>query len=202
MKYEVCTGNYNEAIVASRKGADRIELCDNLLEGGTTPSYGVIKKVKENINTPFNVIIRPRGGNFIYSKEEKEIMIEDIKICNSLNVNGIAIGALKEDNNIDIDFIKEVISINETKEVTFHMAFDEIKNKKNAIDILIELKVNRILTKGGEISALKNLDYINELICYAKDRIIIMPGGGVNKENRDYVMEKTNALELHGTKII
>lgn len=202
MKCEVCTGSYNEALEAQRKGADRIELCDNLLEGGTTPSYGTIKRAKKNIEIPFNVIIRPRGGNFIYSKTEKEIMIEDIKICNSLKVNGIVIGALKENNNIDIEFIKEVMKINETKEVTFHMAFDEIEDKKRAIDILSELKVNRILTKGGEISALKNLDYIKELISYAGDRIIIMPGGGVNKENRSYVSEKTNALELHGSKII
>lgn len=202
MIVEVCTGSYKEAIEASRKGADRIELCDNLLEGGTTPSYGTIKKLKENINTPFNVIIRPRGGNFIYSKEEKEIMIEDIKICNDLNVNGIVIGALNKNSDIDIEFIKEVIRINRTREITFHMAFDEIEDKKKAIDDLINLNINRILTKGGKISALHNLDYLKELISYAKGRIIIMPGGGINKENRDYVKLKTNALEMHGTKII
>ena len=202
MIVEVCTGSYKEAIEASKKGADRIELCDNLLEGGTTPSYGTIKKLKENINTPFNVIIRPRGGNFIYSKEEKEIMIEDIKICNDLNINGIVIGALNKNSEIDIDFIEEVISINRTKEITFHMAFDEIEDKKKAIDTLINLNIKRILTKGGKISAVHNLDYLKELISYAEDRIIIMPGGGINKENRDYVKFKTNALELHGTKII
>lgn len=202
MIYEVCVGNYKEAILAMKKGADRIELCDNLLEGGTTPSYGTIKKAKENIKTPINVIIRPRGGDFIYSKEEKEIMIEDIKICNSLKVNGIVIGALNEQNEIDTDFIKEVLEINKTKEITFHMAFDEIEDKKKAIDILVSLKIDRILTKGGMDSAINNLDYIKELISYAKDRIIIMPGGGVNKENRDYVIKKTNSKELHGTKVI
>lgn len=202
MIFEVCTGSYKEAIEASKKGAGRIELCDNLLEGGTTPSYGTIKKLKESVITPFNVIIRPRGGNFIYSKEEKEIMIEDIKICNNLEVNGIVIGALNENNKIDIDFIKEVIKVNKTKEITFHMAFDEIKDKKEAIDQLINLNVTRILTKGGKVSALNNLDYLKELISYSKGKIIIMPGGGINKENRDYVQLKTNALELHGTKII
>jgi len=202
MIYEVCVGNYKEAILAMKKGADRIELCDNLLEGGTTPSYGTIKKAKENIKTPINVIIRPRGGDFIYSKEEKEIMMEDIKICNDLKVNGIVIGALNKQNEIDIDFIKEVLEVNKTKEITFHMAFDEIEDKKKAIDILVSLKIDRVLTKGGMDSAINNLDYIKELISYAEDRIIIMPGGGVNKENRDYVIKKTNSKELHGTKVI
>lgn len=202
MIYEVCVGNYKEAILAMKKGADRIELCDNLLEGGTTPSYGTIKKAKENIKAPINVIIRPRGGDFIYSKEEKEIMMEDIKICNDLKVNGIVIGALNKQNEIDIDFIKEVLEVNKTKEITFHMAFDEIEDKKKAIDILVSLKIDRVLTKGGMVSAINNLDYIKELISYAEDRIIIMPGGGVNKENRDYVIKKTNSKELHGTKVI
>ena len=202
MIFEVCTGSYKEAIEASKKGADRIELCDNLLEGGTTPSYGTIKQLKENINTPFNVIIRPRGGNFIYSKEEKEIMIEDIKICNNLDVNGIVIGSLNKNNEIVSDFIKEAIRINRTKEITFHMAFDEIEDKKKAIDTLINLNINRILTKGGKVSALHNLDSLKELISYAEGRIIIMAGGGINKGNRDYVKLKTNALEMHGTKII
>ena len=202
MIYEVCTGSYVEAINASLKGADRIELCDNLKEGGTTPSYGTIKKLKEKIKTPFNVIIRPRGGNFIYSQEEKEIMLEDINICNDLGVNGIVIGALNADNSMDINFIKEIVRINKTKEITFHMAFDEVNNKKEAIDILVRLNIKRILTKGGNLSALNNLDYLKQLIDYSKERIIIMPGGGITKENRIYVEEKVGALELHGTKII
>lgn len=141
MILEACVGSYEEAKIKEKFGANRIELCDNLKEGGTTPSYGVIKKSVEDIKIPINVIIRPRGGNFIYSKEEKEIMLLDIELCNKLNVNGIVVGALNEESKIDIEFIKRVKKVNKTKEITFHMAFDEIEDKKKAIDTLVELNM-------------------------------------------------------------
>lgn len=199
---EACVGNYKEALEAYKKGADRIELCQNLLEGGTTPGIGTIKVALKNISIPINVIIRPRGGNFVYSREEVEIMKEDIRICNELGVNGIVIGALKEDNTIDIEVIKDLISVANDLEVTFHMAFDEIENKKKAIDQLVDLNIDRILTKGGKNSAISNLENIKELNKYANNRIIIMPGGGINKDNYKFVHEKTLVNELHGTKII
>lgn len=202
MIFEACTGCYEDVVRAKLNGANRIELCDNLGEGGTTPSYGTIKKVLENINLPINVIIRPRGGNFIYSKVEKEIMYADIEICKELGVNAIVIGALTENRKVDKDFIKNVKEISGNLNITFHMAFDEIVDKKSAIDELVELGVDRILTKGGEVSALNNLDTLQELIEYANDRIIIIPGAGITKENRDLVIEKTNAKEIHGTKIV
>ncbi|NLL29950.1 MAG: copper homeostasis protein CutC [Clostridiales bacterium] len=202
MILEACVGSYEEAKIKEKFGANRIELCDNLKEGGTTPSYGVIKKSVEDIKIPINVIIRPRGGNFIYSKEEKEIMLLDIELCNKLNVNGIVVGALNEESKIDIEFIKRVKKVNKTKEITFHMAFDEIEDKKKAIDTLVELNINRILTKGGVLSAPNNLQSIKELINYAGNRIIIMPGGGITKDNKDYIIRETGALELHGTKIV
>lgn len=202
MILEACVGSYEEAKIKEKFGANRIELCDNLKEGGTTPSYGVIKKSVEDIKIPINVIIRPRGGNFIYSKEEKEIMLLDIELCNKLNVNGIVVGALNEESKIDIEFIKRVKKVNKTKEITFHMAFDEIEDKKKAIDTLVELNINRILTKGGVLSVPNNLQSIKELINYAGNRIIIMPGGGITKDNKDYIIRETGALELHGTKIV
>lgn len=202
MILEACVGSYEEAKIKEKFGANRIELCDNLKEGGTTPSYGVIKKSVEDIKIPINVIIRPRGGNFIYSKEEKEIMLLDIELCNKLNVNGIVVGALNEESKIDIEFIKRVKKVNKTKEITFHMAFDEIEDKKKAIDTLVELNINRILTKGGVLSAPNNLQSIKELINYAGNRIIIMLGGGITKDNKDYIIRETGALELHGTKIV
>lgn len=202
MILEACVGSYEEAKIKEKFGANRIELCDNLKEGGTTPSYGVIKKSVEDIKIPINVIIRPRGGNFIYSKEEKEIMLLDIELCNKLNVNGIVVGALNEESKIDIEFIKRVKKVNKTKEITFHMAFDEIEDKKKAIDTLVELNINRILTKGGVLSAPNNLQSIKELINYEGNRIIIMPGGGITKDNKDYIIRETGALELHGTKIV
>ncbi len=202
MIFEACTGCYKEAVKASNNGANRIELCDNLSEGGTTPSYGTIKKTIENIDLPINVIIRPRGGNFTYNKVEKEIMLIDIEMCKSLGVNGLVIGGLTEDRKIDIEFISKVKELAVGLSTTFHMAFDEIENKKEAIDTLVSLKIDRILTKGGENSALDNLEFIRELIVYAKDRIILIPGSGINKENRDMVIKETRAKEIHGTKIV
>ncbi|GAB6169166.1 copper homeostasis protein CutC [Clostridium carnis] len=202
MLFEACTGNYIEALEAEKKGANRIELCDNLMQGGTTPSYGTIKKTVELINIPINVIIRPRGGNFIYSKDEKEIMYSDLKICRDLKVNAVVIGALTEEGKIDKDFIIKAKEIVGDLKITFHMAFDEIENKKEAIDQLVDLGIDRILTKGGKISALENLEKLRELIDYAKDRIIIMPGAGINVENREVVIERTGAKEIHGTKIV
>ncbi|MDZ5010137.1 copper homeostasis protein CutC [Clostridium perfringens] len=202
MVFEACTGCYEESVLARDNGANRIELCDNLNEGGTTPSYGTIKKTIENMNLPINVIIRPRGGNFVYSEIEKEIMCLDIEMCRNLGANAIVIGALTNENKIDKSFIQKVKEISGHLEITFHMAFDEIEDKKAAIDELVALKIDRILTKGGKISALNNLEKIKELIIYAEDRIVIMPGAGITNENRDLVIEKTNAKELHGTKIV
>lgn len=202
MIFEACTGCYEDVVRAKLNGANRIELCDNLGEGGTTPSYGTIKKTIENIKLPINVIIRPRGGNFIYNKVEKEIMYTDIEMCKNLGANAIVIGALTENKKVDKDFIRNVKEISGNLNITFHMAFDEILDKKSAIDELVELGVDRILTKGGEVSALNNLDTLKELIEYANDRIIIIPGAGITKENRDLVIEKTNAKEIHGTKIV
>jgi len=202
MIFEACTGSYMEVVKAFKNGANRIELCDNLGEGGTTPSYGTIKKVIENIDLPINVIIRPRGGNFIYNNEEKEIMFTDIEICKSLGVAGLVIGSLTEDNKIDVEFVSKAKELGGDLNITFHMAFDEIENKKEAIDTLVELKVDRILTKGGANSALENLESLKELIDYANDRIILIPGAGINEENRDMVIEATGAREIHGTKIV
>ena len=179
--YEACVGNYNEAIKAEALGANRIELCDNLLEDGTTPSFGTIKKTINTVKIPVMVIIRPRGGNFEYSKEEAEIMIEDIKMCKELGAYGVVIGALKG-NKIDLELTKKLVKEAKPMKITFHMAFDSIENKNEAIDELVELGVDRILTKGGMENALIGRDSLKALVNYANNRIIIMPGKGVNKE--------------------
>lgn len=200
--YEACVGSYNEAVRAENLGATRIEFCDNLSEAGTTPSFGNIKKAINSLKIPVMVIIRPRGGNFEYSEDEAEIMIEDIKICKELGAYGVVIGALKGDK-IDLNITKRLVEAAKPMQVTFHMAFDEIEDKKEAIDQLVELGVDRILTKGARGgNALIGREAIKDLIKYANDRIIIMPGKGVNKENRDYIMEYTGAKEIHGTRIV
>ena len=200
--YEACVGSYNEAVRAEKLGANRIEFCDNLSEAGTTSSFGNIKKAINSLKIPVMVIIRPRGGNFEYSEEEVEIMIEDIKICKELGAYGVVIGALKGDK-IDINTTKRLVEEAKPMNITFHMAFDEIEDKKEAIDELVELRVHRILTKGAAGgNALIGRESIKDLIKYADDRIIIMPGKGVNKENRDYIMEYTGAKEIHGTRVV
>lgn len=199
--FEACVGNYNEAIRAEALGANRIEFCDNLLEDGTTPSFGSIKKAIKTLKIPVMVIIRPRGGNFEYSEDEADIMLEDIRICKELGVYGVVIGALKG-NKIDLDLTKRLVEEAKPMQITFHMAFDGIEDKKEAIDKLVELGVHRILTKGGMENALAGKDVLKELVEYANDRIIIIPGKGVNKENRDYILEYTGAKEIHGTKVV
>ena len=199
--YEACVGSYNAAIKAESLGANRIEFCDNLSEDGTTPSFGNIKKAINTLNIPVMVIIRPRGGNFEYSEDEVEIMIEDIKMCKELGAYGVVIGALKGDK-IDLDINKRLVEVAKPMKITFHMAFDEIEDKKEPIDQLVSLGVDRILTKGGRANALVGRDVLKDLIKYANDRIIIMPGKGVNKENRDYIMDYTGAKEIHGTRVV
>lgn len=199
--FEACVGNYKDALRAEALGANRIEFCDNLLEDGTTPSFGNIKMALKNLKIPFVVIIRPRGGNFEYSEDEAEIMIEDIKACKELGVYGVVIGALKG-NKIDLELTKKLVEAAKPMKTTFHMAFDEIEDKKAAIDELVDLGVDRILTKGGMENALAGKDVLKDLVTYANDRIIIMPGKGVNKENREYLLEYTGAKEIHGTKVV
>jgi copper homeostasis protein len=199
--YEACVGNYREAVLAAERGANRIELCDNLMEDGTTPSYGTIKKTLEKLHIPVVVIIRPRGGDFSYTKDELEIMKYDVQMCKELGASGVVIGAIK-DYKVDKVIISELVSIAKPMTITFHMAFDEIEDKYSAIDQLIDLGIDRILTKGGNENAMAGKDSLRDLVKYANRRILIMPGKGVNKENRDFILEYTGAREIHGSKVV
>lgn len=199
--FEACVGNYNEAVSAAYRGANRIELCDNLMEDGTTPSYGTIKKTVEKLDIPVMVIIRPRGGNFTYTGEELEIMKYDVQLCKELGVHGVVIGAIK-DSKVDKEIIKELVNLAKPMTITFHMAFDEIEDKNAAIDELIGFGIDRILTKGGCKDAMSGKDSLKNLVKYSNGRISIMPGKGVNKENRDFLLEYTGANEIHGSKVV
>ena len=199
---EACVGNYIEAKRAYENGANRIELCDNLGEGGTTPSYGTVLLAMETLGLDIFPIIRPRGGDFVFTEEEIRIMEKDIEIFKNLGVDGVVIGALTKDNKIDEIAIKRLVHKAEYLNITFHMAFDEIEDKKAAIDKLVELGINRILTKGGKKFAMENLHNLKELVDYAGDRIIILPGGGITRDNYGKIAEYTGAKEFHGTKIV
>jgi len=157
---EACVGNYIEAKRAYENGANRIELCDNLGEGGTTPSYGTALLAVETLDLDIFPIIRTRGGNFVFTEEEIRIMEKDIEIFKNLGVDGVVIGALTRKNEIDEKAIKRLIQKAGDLNITFHMAFDEIEDKKAALDKLIELGINRVLTEGGKSPALKIMQKI------------------------------------------
>lgn len=200
--FEACVGNITEALEAEKRGASRIELCDNLMEGGTTPSFGTITLAKEKLSVPFMVIIRPRGGDFYYSYEEFEVMKKDIELCKNLGVYGVVLGLLDKENKIDIERTKELVDMAKPMKVTFHMAFDEIDDKDNALESLMDLGVDRVLTKGCKTKALDGIEILKRLNEKSNGKIEILPGGGVTKENFNYLVEKTGVKEVHGTKIV
>ena len=199
---EACVGCYEEAKRAEMRGADRIELCDNLEEGGTTPSYGTIYLAKKNINIPISVIIRPRGGNFVYSNDEFEIMKKDIIICKELGVETVVFGILNKNNTIDIDRTRELVDLAQGLKVTFHMAFDEIYDKFKALEQLISIGVDRVLTKGGKDCAEEGKVVLKELVEKSKGKVIILVGGKVTYKNYKTLSEFIGCKEVHGSKIV
>lgn len=199
---EKCIGSFLEAIEAQELGAERVELCDNLTEGGTTPSYGTIKMVVEKLNIPTFVIIRPRGGDFYYTPEEIEIMKEDIKVCKSLGVKGVVIGALNRDNTINYEAIQDMITLAKPMSVTFHKAIDELKDPVSEVKKLAKIGVNRILTSGTKETALEGKEILKEMIKKAGDEIIIIVAGKVTKENLDEISTLIPTKEYHGKKIV
>ncbi|MGL4358464.1 copper homeostasis protein CutC [Cetobacterium sp.] len=201
MTLEACVGSYSEALIAIKNGANRIELCENLHEGGTTPSYGTIKKIRE-LAIPAFVMIRPRGGNFNYSKDEIEIMKEDIKICKELGVLGVVFGVLTDDNEIDYTLLKELVTLAKPMSITFHKAIDEIENPEKDILKLAELGIDRILTSGKKSTAFEGAELLNKFISIAQNKIKIIVCGGVTKENFKEINNLIPSCEYHGKKIV
>jgi copper homeostasis protein len=199
---EKCIGSFLEALEAQELGAERVELCDNLTEGGTTPSYGTIKMVVEKLNIPAFVIIRPRGGDFYYTPEEIEIMKEDIKLCKELGVKGVVIGALNRDNTINYDAIKDMIDLAKPMSITFHKAIDELENPVTEVKKLANLGVNRILTSGTKETALEGKNILREMIKEAGEDTIIIVAGKVTKDNLNEISNLIPAKEYHGKKIV
>lgn len=209
MLKEVCVENFTNVPELISKGAGRIELCDNLSVGGTTVSHGVAE-VTINYCHSKNIkvlsMIRPRGGNFIYSKEEIEIMKRDLVHLKELGTDGVVLGCLNDSDWIDEEAMITLLELARGVEVTFHMAFDQISpgNQFKAIDWLVEQGVNRILTHGGPLHTKieDNLDRLKEYIDYADNRIIIIPGGGITNKNLHFITSALNVREVHGTKIV
>lgn len=196
---EIIAFNIDSCTKAQNAGANRIELCDNPSEGGTTPSYGFIKAARKILGIDLFPIIRPRGGDFLYSQNEFEVMKTDIQICKDLGCDGVVIGMLHEDATIDKIRCAALVNIAYPMSVTFHRAFDRVADSAQALEDLIEIGCERILTSGFYPSAIDGAENIKNLIKLADDRIIIMPGSGVKAVNIKALLEKTGATEIHSS---
>ena len=196
-RLEVIGFNIESCIIAQAAGAHRIELCDNLGDGGTTPSYGFIKAAREILSIELYPIIRPRGGDFLYTEAEFGIMQTDVQICKDVGCDGIVIGMLCTDGTVDKKRCKQLVDLAYPMGVTFHRAFDRTNDSFSALEDIIEIGCERILTSGLKPTAIEGADLINQLIQQADDRIIFMPGSGVRSDNIADLIEKTGAVEFH-----
>jgi copper homeostasis protein len=185
---EACVDSVEAAVAAQQGGADRVELCADLLEGGCTPSAGTIQLARQRLNIRMHVIIRPRGGDFCYSDVEFESMQLEIAFAKQAGADGVVIGVLNQDGSVDVERTRALIELARPLSVTFHRAFDVTRDPFEAMESLIGLGVDRILTSGQEPSVLEGLDLITELVKQAGDRIIIMPGAGITERNLRKIM--------------
>ena len=198
---EVIAFNHASAQLAANAGADRLELCSNAAVGGTTPSYGFIKKCVEEISIPTFPMIRCKGGSFVYSQMEKELMAEDIKICKDLGCKGVVFGMLNENDELDVETLKHFMNLSSGMEVTFHRAFDRVKNPIDALEQIIQAGCSRILTSGQASTASEGIGFIKELVSIAENRIIIMPGSGIRSNNILQVLQDSGTKEIHSSAL-
>ena len=209
MIYEFCAENVTLLEKAMQAGARRIELCDNLAVGGTTPSYGVTKAAVElaaNYDTTIMTMIRPRGGDFVYTDPEIEIMLEDIRLTAQAGSQGVVFGALTADKKLDKTNLVKLIAASKGMEIVFHMAFDELSDEEQleAIDWLSQAGVTRILTRAGVSGdSLENrFEHYHRILEHAKGKIEILPGGGIDLDNRQTFIDQLGVTQLHGTKVV
>ncbi len=198
-KLELIGFTLEGCLLAQEFGADRIELCDNPGEGGTTPSYGFIKAARLLLNIELFPIIRPRGGDFLYSDAEFEIMKSDVQLCKKLGCDGIVIGILQSNGTVDIERSKILVELAYPMGVTFHRAFDRVADPHKALEDIISIGCERILTSGLQPSAPDGMQLIASLIKQADNRIIIMPGSGVRADNIIELATTTGATEFHSS---
>lgn len=202
MKLEICAYNYASCQVAAAAGADRIELCAGAMEGGTTPSLGMVQLVIEQIPIPAFPMVRPRGGNFVYNTEEKAVMLMDIRHFKAAGCKGIATGAALANGKLDIAFMAAIRETAYPMEVTCHKVFDNVPDAFEALDQLIALGYNRVLTSGLQKTATEGAPLLAQLQQTAGNRIIIMPGGSVRAQNIEQLVDTTHAQEYHSSGLI
>jgi copper homeostasis protein len=197
MLFECCVESVDGAVAAEQGGADRVELCAALIEGGLTPSAGTIAVARERLKIPIHVMIRPRGGDFLYSTSELEVMRRDIDTAKRLNADGVVLGVLDADGRIDGERTRELTERARPLSVTFHRAFDMASDPRMALEELIAVGVERVLTSGQEVTAYEGIETIAGLVQQAAGRIIVLPGGGIHERTIETIISRTGVGEVH-----
>ena len=198
-KIEICVDSVESCINAERGGADRLELCGNMFEGGTSASYGVLQLAREMVSKPIYAMVRPRGGDFCYNDIEFEIMKREIKLMKELKIDGIVFGILTKEGKVDKERCSKLLDLWGTNKATFHRAIDVSSNLNEACEDIISLGFERILTSGGEANVMSGIIKLKELVEKYNDKIIIMPGSGINERNIEYINDTIKANEYHMT---
>lgn len=197
-QFEICANSAESCLAAQAGGANRVELCAGIPEGGTTPSYGEISVARQElIDTRLHIIIRPRGGDFLYSDMEIRAMLKDIDIARQLGVDGVVFGCLTADGEIDMPVMQRLMEASKGLSVTFHRAFDVCRDPQKALEQIIELGCNRILTSGQQATAEQGISLLKELQVQASGRIILLAGCGVNENNIARIAQETGIREFH-----
>ena len=197
-EFEICANGVESCIEAQKGGATRVELCASIPEGGTTPSMGEIAQARQMLtNTRLHVIIRPRGGDFVYSELEAQRMMADISLCKALGVDGIAIGCLTREGDIDMEVCQQLMKAAQGMAVTFHRAFDRARHPQKALEDIISLGCQRLLTSGQASKAPDGLELLKQLNEQAQGRIQLMAGSGVNEDNILHIHQETGIRQFH-----
>lgn len=199
MLLEICANSLESAMNAQEGGADRIELCENLSEGGTTPSYGLLTLTRQHLRIPVHVLIRPRAGDFLYNDLEFEVMKSDITLCKELGFEGVVLGLLNADGSIDMERTRILTELASPLSVTFHRAFDCCSNPKQALEDIIACGCDRILTSGLKATAEEGAALLEKLVDQSKRRISIMPGSGIHSANIARLKSRISATEWHAS---
>lgn len=196
---EIAANSLNSALAAQAGGADRVELCANLGEGGTTPSYGAIAITRDRLQIPLYVLVRPRTGDFCYDADDVMVMLREIEQCVALGCDGVVIGALDVESDIDVSTCHALIAAAGPLGVTFHRAFDMARDRAGALNTIIELGCERVLTSGGEAAALAGTESIAELVSQAGSQLVVMAGAGIDAGNVRTIVERSHVHELHAS---
>lgn len=202
MIIEACVENINEAIRAEAQGAHRVEICENLIIGGTTPSAGTIAIAKKVLTIPIMVLIRPRGGDFVYSDIEVEIMKHDIEVCKQIGIDGVVLGALTEENTINTRLLSELVNLAKPLDITFHKAIDETNDILGEFKRLLAYPIDRILTSGGAETVYKGQETINRMAQLSDGKIKIIAAGKIKQSDLSNLQKIIKTNEFHGKKIV